>query len=595
MKHSATPRFAPAHHDGSSRYVADPSPALGDEVAVFVRADDALGVRSVHVRSTPDGEPRYSEATVDRAGAGETWWRATVRIVNPDTRYRFLLTTADGPLWLSGAGLSRLEVTDEADFTLTAYAPPPAWSDDAIVYEIFPDRFARSTEHPPAPLPDWARPAEWSDPVPWGTEGALQQLYGGDLWGVAERLDHLEALGANTIYLTPFFASRSNHRYDSTSFDCVDPLLGGDEALCSLTAAAHARGIRVIGDITLNHSGDGHEWFERARADAASAERDFYFIDDDGSYAAFADVPTLPKFDHRSDELRRRLYDGGDSVIARYLRDHGLDGWRVDVAQSAGRHGAVELNELVARVTRGTLGPDHLLLAEHQFDASAVLRGDGWHGTMSYAGFTRPIWSWLATERSDEFWGTPGAIPQYGGADVVDVMTRYASRIPWRTYTHNLTLLDSHDTARFRSIAGREHQHLAAALLFTLPGMPMVFAGDEVGVEGVHLEDGRRPFPWNTESWDDGTWRTYRRLIELRNAHPSLRGGGLRWLHAGDDTILFERSTADETLLVRVSRAGHPPLLSPVDAESLTGAQSLRAGHPFPETGAGFDVWEVAR
>lgn len=596
MKHHETPRFAPAHHDGSALYVGTPHPTLGDVVELRVRVADSLGVEALHVRSTPDGEPRFDEARPipDAAAAGERWWTASVLMVNVELNYRFLLRTAQGLRWLTAAGLSRTDVTDDTDFVLTAHRPAPAWSDHAIIYEIFLDRFARSTSWKRPSLPEWASPAEWDDPVPWGTEGALQQVYGGDLHGVAEKLDHLVELGVNTIYLTPFFPSRSNHRYDSTTFDAVDPHLGGDEALVALTEAAHARGIRVLGDITLNHSGDGHEWFRRAVADENSTEREFYFIEDDGHYASFCGVPTLPTFDHRSPELRRRLYEGPASVIARGVTAWGLDGWRVDVAQSAGRHGEVELNTLVAQRTRATLD-DHLLLAENQFDASQALRGDGWHGTMSYAGFSRPVWAWLAEERSDEFWGTPGAIPEYTAADVVAVMTRYSSRIPWQAYMHNLTLIDSHDTARFRSIAGAERQLLAAALLFTLPGMPMVFAGDEVGVEGVHLEDGRRPFPWDRATWDERTWDAYRMLIGLRTAYPALRGGGLRWLHASEDLMIFERATSDEEILVAVSRGAHDALLAPCDARSLVGGADLVEGEPIPLDGPGFGIWEVVR
>ncbi|MET9659027.1 glycoside hydrolase family 13 protein [Streptomyces sp. NPDC006510] len=577
-----------AHHDGSPLYVADPAPELGRRVEVFARTADTLGVTRVHVRTSPDGEPHFTEALIDRKAEGETWWRASIEMVNPECGYRFLLHTARGPLWLTAAGLSRIEVTDAADFTLAAYPPPPAWAADAVIYQIFPDRFARGCPEAQV-LPDWARPAEWEEPIPYGRPEALQQIYGGDLWGVADRLGHITDLGANLIYLTPFFPARSNHRYDASTFDRVDPLLGGDEALKALVDRAHDQGVRVIGDITLNHSGDAHDWFVEARAEEGSVERDFYYFEGD-DYATFAGVKSLPKFDHRAPELRRRL----DAVIARYPAEFGLDGWRVDVAQSAGRHGDVELNGQVARETRAALGEEHLLLAEHQFDASAALRGDGWHGTMSYAGFARPVWSWLARERSDEFWGTPGPIPQYGGQDVAQVMRSYASRIPWRSYTHSLTLLDSHDTARFRSVAGRDHQHLGAALLFTMPGLPMVFAGDEVGVEGVHLEDGRRPFPWDG-AWDQETYRIYRELAALRGSREALRRGGLRWLHADDDVVLFERAVPGEALVVQVSRAGHAPVLAPCELAGLLGAPDLNAGEPIPADGPAFHIWEVVR
>ena len=127
-------------------------------------------------------------------------------------------------------------------------------------------------------------------------------------------------LGATALYLTPIFPGRSNHRYNATTFAHVDPVLGGDEALVRLSRAVHERGMHIIGDLTTNHSGDDHEWFVAAQADPAAAERGFYYVADDGSYAAWLDVATLPKFDLESPVLRERMYGRGDSVVARWLR-----------------------------------------------------------------------------------------------------------------------------------------------------------------------------------------------------------------------------------------------------------------------------------
>lgn len=589
----------PAHHDGSPLYVSDPAPCVGGKVDVFVRTAQSSGVRRVHVRATPDGEPAFTEAQVDRVDGEETWWRARVEVANAELSYRFLLETPSRRRWLNAAGLSDRETTDAADFRIVTYPAPPAWAEGAVVYEIFPDRFAKSAGHPAGELPPWAVAARWEDPVPYGTPVATRQLYGGTLWGIAERLGYLEDLGIGALYLTPFFPATSNHRYDASDFSQVDPLLGGDVALRELTRQAHRRGIRVIGDITLNHTGDAHAWFCRAQADPGSTEAGFYYFGEDSStYASFFGVRSMPKLNHASPELRRRLYDGPESVIARYITQFGLDGWRVDVAQSAGRHGPVDLNLEMARLTRATMrqaAPDTLLLAEHQYDATPTLRGDGWQGTMAYAGFTRPVWYWLARQNVTELWGVPGPVPAYTGRDMAAVMRDFAALIPWRSVTHSLTLLDSHDTPRFRSMAGRERHRLGVALLMTLPGLPMVFAGDEVGVEGVHSEDGRRPFPWDQGVWDHPTRELYKTLIALRRAHPALRSGGLRWLHCSDDMVLFERALPEECLLVQVSRASHPPVPAPAAAESLLGGPDLAPGAALPADGPAFHIWRVAR
>lgn len=537
---------------------------------------------------------------MDREDGDAVWWRASVPVVNAELNYRFLVETPGRRTWLTGLGCSTTDVTDAADFRISTCDPPPAWADGSVLYEIFPDRFARSEAHPVTELPDWAVPAEWDDPVAFGTPNGTKQVYRGTLWGVAEKLDYLRELGIDAVWLTPFFPSRSNHRYDAASFDVVDPLLGGDAALKELTAQAHRRGMRVIGDITLNHTGDAHPWFRRAQADASSAEAGFYYFDADRKrYASFYDVPSMPKLNHGSEEMRRRLYEGPDSVVARYLTEFGLDGWRVDVAQSAGRYGAADRNALMARAVRKTLrevAPESLLVAEHQFDASGTLQGDGWHGTMAYAGFTRPVLSWLGGPDLPELWGVPGRPPVYGGGEMVSVMRSFAALIPWRSYTHNMTLLDSHDMPRFRSLVGGERQRLGVALLLTMPGLPMVFAGDEVGVHGaLHNEDGRRAFPWDESTWDQDTYSLYRSLIALRRAHPALRSGGLRWLHAEDDFVLFERALPGETLLVQVSRAAHEPLPAPLAAAHLLGGPDLRPGAPMPADGPAFHVWRVER
>ena len=244
-------------------------------------------------------------------------------------------------------------------------------------------------------------PRDWDDtPTGWGPD-TPHEWFGGDLAGVEAHLDHLERLGVSILYLTPFFQARSTHRYNATSFDEVDPLLGGDEALVSLVRAAHARGIRVIGDLTINHIGDDHALVHaragrrrRARAALLLVRRRL-----EHGYEAWAGVRTLPKLDHRDEELRHRLLGGAEAVVQRWLPPpFELDGWRLDVANMAGRRGDVDVARELARAVRGAAldaRADAVLVAEHAHDARSDLQGDGWHGTMAYMGFTRPAWAWL--------------------------------------------------------------------------------------------------------------------------------------------------------------------------------------------------------
>ena len=338
---------------------------------------------AVHTRSNPDREPRYAVATPVANVDGWEWWEAELRVENPVHGYRWLLSLADGSsAWVNATGVHTIETVDSEDFRLVTYPAAPGWASSTVTYQIFPDRFARSAAASARELPDWAEPAEWTDDVIYIGADTPRQLYGGDLAGIAEHLDHLVALGVNLIYLTPVFPAQSNHRYDALSFAEVDPLLGGDEALVALIQAAHGRGLRVIGDLTSNHSGDAHEWFRASHLTPGAAEREFYYWLDaqQERYVSWLGVPSLPKFNWNSAELRRRFIDGPDSVVAKWLGEpYNLDGWRIDVSNMTGRYLDQDLNQEVRRTIRRTMvetKTDTILLGESTNDAASDFPGD---------------------------------------------------------------------------------------------------------------------------------------------------------------------------------------------------------------------------
>jgi alpha-glucosidase len=530
-----------------------------------LRSPDGAAAR-VWLRYLEDGEPHVAEAVVDEESDGERWWRAEAPVANARLRYRWLLDGGDaGYRWVNGTGLHARDVPAADDFVLDRDPGAPEWHAGSVVYEIFPDRFARGGVDAPAPA--WAVPRPWDAPPEGRGPSTPFELYGGDLRGVERHLDHVEALGANVLYLTPFFPARSTHRYDASSFDVVDPLLGGDEALRSLLGAAHARGMRVVGDLTLNHCGAGHDWF-------VDGERELFFFDGsppDG-YACWLGVASLPTLNWGSQELRARM----DRVFRRWL-DEGLDGWRIDVANMIGRHRELDVNHDVARWARERID-GRLLLAEHGHDFRPDLDGLGWHGVMNYAGFLRPVWWWLSGGAIDEdvFFRTPA--PAYGGAEMADVMRAYRAGVSWDAILGSWTLLDSHDTARFRTVAGSRERHVAGiGLQMTTPGVPMVFAGDEVGLEGDWGEDARRTMPWERpETWDRELLAAYTRLIALRRGSDALARGGLRYAHVGDDVVAYLRETRDEALLCIASRGAHEPL-----PRALRGGEALFESERF--------------
>lgn len=616
-----------AHHDGSPSYVPEGVPALGDQVPVRLRVPRAAGVRDVWLRTVRDGEPRLERARRDGGDEHEDWYAADVVVHNPVTSYRFFLDVPGGYRWLDGRGVHDREVPDAGSFRLTTHAPAPSWLGEGLVYQVFPDRFARSAAADDRELPDWAVAAAWDDEPAGDGPLAGAQLYGGDLPGIVERLDHLEALGVRTLYLTPVFPGRSNHRYDASTFDHVDPLLGGDDAYAALARAVHARGMRLMGDITTNHTGDGHEWFVRALADPASPEHGMYLWADAGSsdvaqqddgpaYASWLGFGSLPKLDWAAEETWRRMVTGDDAVIARYLREpFGIDGWRVDVANMTGRWGSEDRTHAVARALRERITaerPDGALVAEHFHDATGDLSGDGWHANMNYTGFTRPAWSWLAAEDSDvPFLGLPVPVPRRPAATMVTTMREFASAVPWQVTVRQWNMLGSHDTARLRSIVGsREMVEVAAALLFTYPGTPVVFAGDEVGATGLNGEHARATMAWDQGAagggprWDAATLGAYQRLSRLRSSSAALREGGLRWAVVKDDAVAFLRETPEERVLVVLARgpwsgARLPRrLLAPgTRPELLYGSVDVRlsdAGVEVAGDGPGVGVYRLA-
>ena len=596
------------HHDGSDVYVLERPVELGDEAVVRLRAPRGAAAE-VALRYVRDGEPRGVAAEVDRETETETWWRARFPVWNPSTSYRWVLAGGDiGYAWVTGAGLARADVGDTDDFVLSLAAGGPDWHLGSVVYQIFPDRFATSGLG--VTPPPWAVPKAWDEPPTGRGPTTPRELYGGDLRGVEQHLDHVEAVGANAIYLTPVFPAGSTHRYDAVSFDRVDPLLGGDAALASLTAAAHGRGLRVIGDLTLNHAGVGHEWFAAALASPSAPERSLFHFDKSlpNGYESWLGVPSLPKLNWSSPELRSRMVD----IVRRWLRPPvSLDGWRIDVANMIGRFRDIALTAAVATEVRAALeevSPEAVLVAEHGHDFRFDLAGDGWHGAMNYSGFLRPVYTWLRgddlpAELQRRFWGVPVGLPRLGGAAVVSAMRTFRAGVPWATVLHSWTLLDSHDTARFRTVAGsRERQLVGVGLQMTTPGVPMVFAGDEIGLEGDWGEDARRTMPWSRpEEWDAGLLAEYRRLADLRRGSEALARGGIRYAHVDDDVVAYVREAPDERLLCLASRTEHKAVRLPLGAlgarelEPLYGDEAAIASGEaiLPADGPAFHVWRL--
>lgn len=554
-----------AHHDGSELYVSNAAPKIGEFVTLRVRVPKSDSVEKVFIRIMQDGEPTTYPLKVAKKNRVESWWQVKVEIKNVKTNYRFLLAAKNSFQWLNAEGVCDRDLADHGDFKLVATTPTPKWLNSAIFYQIFPDRFASSKVR--KELPDWAIPRKWNEEPALKQSEVSQEFYGGNFWGVQEKLGHLSELGISGIYFTPFFPSRSNHRYDASSFDEVDPLLGGNDALIELRKSGAKHGIRVMGDLTTNHCGLGHPWIKDALADSKSSKREYFYWSEKSKwgYVGWWDVQSLPKLNYSSKALREAMWGARDSIVKKWLREPlGMCGWRIDVGNMTGRYYGENHNREVAigvRKAMEEVDPETWLVAENADFYADDLDGLGWHGTMNYSGFTKPIWYWINGKNKELVDGFGGsiALPKVSGKKMVETMREFAAGIPWRSLAASMILLGSHDRGRFHTVVGKDvTKNLSGVtLLLTYPGVPSIYAGDEIGLEGRWGENGRRTIDWESKkNWNRELLNGYKELIKIRNSSHALKFGGIRWVAIEDDYVAYLRESKRETVLIFVSRKG---------------------------------------
>lgn len=359
----------------------------------------------------------------------------------------------------------------------------PEWVKHAVFYQIFPDRFARSE-----------RVQKPNNLEPWDSEPTTFGYKGGDLLGVVEHLDHIQELGATALYFNPIFQSASNHRYHTHDYYRVDPLLGGDAAFDELLAECKRRGLRVVLDGVFNHSSRGFFQFNDILENgSASPWLDWFYVDQPSGehpinaydikrapgYRAWWGLHALPKFNTDNPHVREFLMGVGEYWIRK-----GIDGWRLDVANEIATPGFWQ--EFRQRVK--AINPDAYIVAEIWEESPEWLRGDQFDAVMNYP-LTEALISFVAGKRlRRELVEGKGyrPVPGIAARQFADRVDRVLTLYPWPVTLAQLNLLDSHDTARFISIADGDVSsvRLATLLLFTLPGAPSMYYGDEIGLSG---------------------------------------------------------------------------------------------------------------
>ncbi len=497
--------------------------------------------------------------------------------------YAFRFTRADGSTvcygrsgWCGQDALARWQLTVYED------TPTPAWFGQGVTYQIFPDRFRRTS------VPDvggmvgrrWVHD-NWSDqPVFLPDEqGQItnRDFFGGSLAGITEKLDYLKSLSVSTLYLNPIFEADSNHRYNTADYHAIDPLLGSEEDFRTLCREAHARGIHIILDGVFNHTGSNSRYFNAEGfypepGAAQSTESPYFnwysFHPWPTDYDAWWGVHTLPAVNEEQPDYRRFIISGKNSVVRHWLRD-GADGWRLDVADELPDDFIAAIRDAIQAEK-----PNGYLLGEVWEDGSnkiaysrrrRYLLGRETHGLMNYP-FRTALLAWL------------------GGGDAAafrDDMETIRENYPPAAFYGAMNFLGTHDTPRILTLLGVEQTpedkgqraayrlspaelargqkklRLAAMLLYSFPGSPTLYYGDEAGMQGFEDPLNRGTYPWGGE--DGSLLAFFRRLGQLRAERISMQCGIIRYLHAQGGGLVVERLHGTERTVTALN-AGDTPL-----------------------------------
>jgi alpha-glucosidase len=620
--------FNKVHHDGSPQYVIGknaPDFSIGQTVIIRLTIHPDEQIDSVFFRWQPDGEQEFllmnkvdscTQQDQQQRHSSAQLYELSVTITMPLIHYRFLLFSKSSSYWYNAVGIQSHCPSDSFDFRLLAGHSSPRWVRESVFYQIFPDRFYDGDTSTNPQDNEWKiygypiRHKSWGKASTTWPEN-MTEFFGGDLDGILEKIAYLKDLGVNTLYINPIFSSFSNHRYDVADYFSVDPHLGGNSALARLSAALHSEKMRLILDHVPNHCGVRHPWFQEAQANTNSPYFSFFtFKQHPQEYDCWLGHKSLPKFNYQSQELRGVMYENPDSALRIWLKPpYSIDGWRLDVANMLGRNGTQQLNAEVLTGIRKAVkeeASDAYLLGENFFDASNQLQGSQLDAAMNYAGFTHPVLYWLAGFNTPpvQTQEAPNKRHDYATIDMINTLSEHRACVPWQITLQQFNLLGSHDTARFRErIAANigtqntrllEARTLAAiALLFTYPGVPCVYYGDEIGMQGHDVHEARDCMQWDESKHDHALRNIYKTLIHLRKSSKALTLGSFVILEYTDSLLIFVRQYLEETVLVVVNRNAENMPSHVVDARLIASpAESIPCINVLNPESPEFARWE---
>lgn len=463
------------------------------------------------------------------------YWECAVKPPYRRLKYGFLLKSGEEEVWMNENDFFKEHPAAPDRLFEYPFMNPadiltvPDWVKDAVFYQIFPERFANGD---PGNDPEGV--------LPWGGKPERGNFFGGDLQGVIDHLDYLSKLGITAIYFTPIFEATTNHKYDTADYMTVDPHFGDLDTAKKLVQACHDRGIRVLFDAVFNHSGktfapfvDVQEKGEQSKYKDWFSVRQFPLEVKDGipTYDTFAFEPTMPKLNTNHPEVQKYLLGVADF----WIREVGIDGWRLDVADEVDHQFWREFRKTVKAAN-----PDAYILGEIWHESSPWLQGDQFDAVMNYP-FTDAVLDFIVR----------GTLDAKGFAESIG---RQLSRYPRQVSEVAFNLLDSHDTPRLLTLCkgDKRKMKLAALFQFTYSGTPCIYYGDEVGLDGEQDPDCRKCMPWDSRDQDHDLHEFYSKLISVRKELPPLRTGSLTFLlaEAGGNKLAFERRLGKDRIIV---------------------------------------------
>ena len=410
----------------------------------------------------------------------------------------------------------------------------PDWAANKVVYQIFPSRFAASQ---PVDKKLW-----YKAPIT-----PMDDLHG-DLRGIIDHLDHIQDLGIDVIYMTPSFKSDSCHKYDTIDYYEIDPSFGTKEDLKELVQKAHDRGMKVVMDAVFNHT--GKEFFafkDILEKGEKSKYLDWYYIDELPLKGKWGEIPNflcfgyyggMPKLNLKNPEVEKYITD----VACYWIRECDIDGWRLDVGDEISHFFWKRFRRAIKAVKK-----DMLIIGEIWHYAGDFLEGVEWDTVMNYPFYLNLI-DLLADEKI--------SVSQF-----VQNLGYLKGRLHKKCYPLMWNLIDSHDTARFLHLCkdNKKKQHLAAAFQLLLPGMPMIYYGDEYAMPGANDPDCRRGMYWDEEYQDKEMFEWYKRLLQVRKAHTCIVEGELveAITRDEDETIVLIRKNGEETIALIFNCSNH--------------------------------------